>query len=338
MAYKVQHGSYEIDKIIRPLGRVRLRTGVFDKRLAERYEVMLDDLPLEVVRMILDDVLSLRETYDLWCRGETKLLPTAQLLRPLIATMRDWAATHAGDISASEQEKRLRVIATFEAVDAGARVQELPRLLRALRERHKQRGSQFNHTRSICQAFVRDTLGKRAPAHADVSDVPSLPTPPKLGRHPCTVQEARAIRDALPPRWGVHWWDMCCTSMGPKEKFVDGWEVLTHGVAIHGQKRSARERIVPFVLAPTPGGSIDGFEAALARAGLGVAPYDARRSYERWMQELRFPAYRQHAYMGHGPKSMTELYAWGDIREWLAQDGDALRQYVGEPLQLRVEA
>ena len=85
-------------------------------------------------------------------------------------------------------------------------------------------------------------------------------------------------------------------------------------------------------------GSPDGFEAALYRAKLGVAPYDARRSYARWLQELRLPAYRQDAYLGHGPKSMTALYSWGDIREWLAEDGRALREYVGEPIQLRVHA
>lgn len=338
MSYKPRRGTYEIDRIIRPLGRVRLRTGTTDKRIAERYEVMLGDVPLEVVRMLRDKVITLREVYDLWSRGETRLLPSAQSVRPLAATMLDWAGQHEGDVSGGETDKRLATVRLFERLHGTARLRELPAVLQQLRQEYRDRGSAFNHIRTICMAFVRDVLGKHSELHQAVADVRKHRTPPKLARHPCTVLEAKTIRGELREPWNLIWWAMCCTGMGPKEYFMDGWRVLPNGIEIAGQKRPARNRIVPLVVEPVKAGTVDGLEAVLLRADLGVAPYDARRSYARWLAELRLPDYRRNAYMGHGPKSMLELYPWGDVTEWLGQDGLSLRQYVGEPIQLRVQA
>lgn len=338
MTYKPAKGTYIIDRIFRGVGRVALRTGTHDKRRALQYEHMLEDLPLDVVRLIVDGVLELRETYDLWVRGETKLLPTAQLLRPLIPTLRAWVTEHEPDVSASEQEKRVSLVDRLEQRDATARVKEIPTLLRAHREAYRGRGSQFNHDRTICMAFARDILGKRSETHHLVAEVRRLPTPPKQKRHPCTVREARAIALELPNRWGPVWWAMCCHGLGPKEYFSDGWKVTSGGLEVYGQKQPARNRVVPLIVSLPEGGTDDAFEAALYRAKVGVAPYDARRSYSRWLDELRLPLYQHNALMGHGPKSMRELYSWGEITEWLGGIGAQLREYVGEPIQLRVRA
>ena len=288
--------------------------------------------------MLRDRVLTLREVYDLWSRGETKLLPTAQQLRPLAESMSEWIARHEGDVSDGETDKRLAAVRMLERLHGTARLRELPDVLQQLRPEYRNRGALFNHIRTICMAFVRDIFGKHSQLHQNVADVRTHRTPPKLRRHPCTVQEAKAVRDALREPWNLIWWGMACTGMGPKEFFDDGWRVLPNGIEIAGQKRPARNRIVPLVVVPVKARTADGFEAALDRADVGVAPYDARRSYSRWLSELRLPDYRRNAYMGHGPKSMLQLYPWGDVSEWLGQDGLSLREYVGEPVQLRIQA
>lgn len=120
--------------------------------------------------------------------------------------------------------------------------------------------------------------------------------------------------------------------MEPREHWHDGWRVIRQGVEIHGQKRLARAHVVPHVgQLVAPAGTQAGFAEALERAALAVTPMDARRSYTRWLDEVGLPGYRQDAYMGHGPKSMRELYKWGDIRAWLAEDTRTLRLYLGEP-------
>src|SRR5437899_12512615 len=101
---------------------------------------MLEDLPLDVVRLIRDKVLGLRETYDLWSRGETKLLPSAQMLRPLIATMRTWVNDHTGEVSDGEQDRRLNVMAELELLDRGARVLDRTRQLTGMRTTPRTRG------------------------------------------------------------------------------------------------------------------------------------------------------------------------------------------------------
>jgi hypothetical protein len=118
--------------------------------------------------------------------------------------------------------------------------------------------------------------------------------------------------------------------MGPREYWTDGWSLEGEGIVIHGRKRTARERIVPLVVVPPAAqGTRWGLRQALRRLGASVTLYDARRTYARWLDEVGIPGYRQDAYLGHGPKSMRELYRWGELRAWLAQDGAVLRRYVG---------
>ena len=63
-------------------------------------------------------------------------------------------------------------------------------------------------------------------------------------------------------------------------------------------------------------------------------PYDARRSYARWLDDVGLAGYVQDALMGHGPKSMRELYKWGEIRKLLGEVREAMLRYLGEVPQI----
>jgi len=322
-AWQPKSGSREIDRIIPPLGRIRLRTGTRDARRAAAYDRMLDVLPLEVVQLLRDRALTLREVYDRWSTGQP--LPSAQDLRPLATTLEHWLDHPLKTVGPDEQGSRERVARMLrELAPVGATVGMLPRLGRKLYEQHRDAGiaSSWNKRKAAMLAFARDEFGKRSTLYQDLKALPRLVETPQYAHHPCTVDEARAIAATLGSKWGPVWWAMCCTGMGPKEFWRDGWKVVADGIAIAGKKRTARNRIVPFaVRLPEPPGTMAGFAEALERADLGVTPYDARRSYERWLDEIGAPDYLQDAFMGHGPKTMRALYKWGDITAWLASMG-----------------
>ncbi len=337
-AWSPKKGTIEIDRTFPTLGRVRLRTGTHDQRRARQYETMLEQLPLATVRLILGKQLDLREVWDLWSAGRQSEIPTADALRPLARAMRMWIDAPPEPVSDSETGNRERTRERLVALDATAKLWDLPVLLKTLRLAMRATGAAFNRHRAACLALVRDLVGARAELHRLCADVPTLEEVPTFARHPCTVAEAQAIRAALGAKWGGIWWALCCHGLGPKEFWDDGWKPVGLGVEVYGQKRPARNRVVPLVAPmPAPVGTKAGFAEALERAELGVTPYDARRSYARWLEEIGLPGYQRDALMGHGPKSMRELYPWGEITAWLAEIGKKLRKHVGERTPLRLE-
>lgn len=339
--YKPAQGSYEIDRIFPTLGRVRIRTGVNDRRLAQRYEVMLETLPLATVKLIVERRLPIRVAFDAWSRGDVASLPTSQTLLPLTDELAQWLDKPALEVGASEAANRLRTAEYLLALRPDAPVGELPAALKELRALYDGRGAQFNRMRAAALAFLRDRFADHAALREQLAGVAALPEPRIRAPHPCTVEEARAIPAALGPKWGPLWWTMCITGMGPKEYWIDGYDVTSDGVEIHGAKdtgrrgTTARRRVVPLLgVLAAPIGTMNGFAQALRRADVGVEPYDARRSFARWLDDAGLAGYIQDALMGHGPKSMRELYRWGEIRSMLGAVRETMLKYLGELPQI----
>jgi hypothetical protein len=330
MVYRPRRGTYEIDRVIAGVGRVRLRTGTHDRRRALQYEAMLDALPLETIRLLVAGQVSLREVWDAWTTGRLQGLGDVRPSLALVHVGRQWLASAAGQVGVSEYRSRERLLRRLLSRQPEARLADLPALLAALRTDLEPHAAAFNRARAAALALIRDTVGRRHALYAEVADVARLPERRQRARHPCTVAEARAIAQGLGATWGPIWWALCCTGMGPQEYWTDGWSLEREGIVIHGRKRTARERIVPLVFVPPAAqGTRWGLRQALRRLGASVTLYDARRTYARWLDEVGIPGYRQDAYLGHGPKSMRELYRWGELRAWLAEDGAVLRRYVG---------
>lgn len=339
--YKPKQGSYEIDRIFPTLGRVRIRTGVHDKRLAQRYEVMLETLPLATVQLIVDRRLPIRVAFDAWSSGRVDALPTSQTLLPLADELAHWLEQPALEVGASEAANRLRTAEYVLALRPDAPVGELAAVLKELRALYDGHGAQFNRMRAAALAFLRDRFAEHASLREQLAAVAALPEPRIRSRHPCTVDEARAIAAALGPKWGPLWWTMCITGMGPKEYWIDGYDVTSDGVEIRGEKdtrrrgTTARKRVVPLLgIIAAPVGTKWGLAQALKRVDLGVTIYDARRSFSRWLDDAGLAGYIQDALMGHGPKSMRELYRWGEIRSMLGQVKQTMLQYLGAVPQI----
>lgn len=341
MSYKPQQGTYEIDRIFPTLGRVRIRTGTHDRRLAQRYEVMLETLPLATVQLIVDRRLPIRVAFDAWSRGDVAGLPTAETLLPLADELAHWLEKPVLEVGESEADNRQRTAEYLLGLRPLANVGELPAVLTALRPILSDRPVQFHHARAVCLAFARDRFPAHPALYAQLEAVPVFPRIRVRAHHPCTVAEARAHAAALGPKWGPIWWTLCITGMGPKEFWIDGWKQISEGVEIDGAKdtrrrgTTARRRVVPLlgVLAQKVGTKA-GFAEALERAELGITPYDARRSYARWLDDAGLAGYVQDALMGHGPKSMRELYKWGEIRAMLGAVQETMLKYLGAVPQL----
>jgi len=341
--YKPKEGSYEIDRIFPTLGRVRIRTGVHDRRLAQRYEVMLETLPLETVRLIAQRRLPIRVAFDAWSRGEVAGLPTAETLLPLGDELVRWLEAPALEVGPSEAASRHRTAEYLLGLRSEAAVQDLPAVLRELAGILE--GATFNRSRAAALAFVRDRFSSATALREQVAAVPAALERRIRLHHPQTVAEARAIAAALGEKWGPVWWTLCITGMGPKEFWHDGWRITSDGLEIDGAKdtrrrrTTARQRIVPLLGVPADRiGTPAGFAEALQRADLGVTPYDARRSFARWLDDAGLPGYVQDALVGHGPKSMRELYKWGEIRSMLGDVKQTMLKYLGAIPQIQRDA
>lgn len=175
--------------------------------------------------------------------------------------------------------------------------------------------------------------------YAAVVDLAPLKETPKLGRRPQAPEGARAIAAQLSHAAGAIWLSLCYTGMNLKEYYRDGWEIDYElgAVRIHGQKREARERLVPLLVPPVvPQLERQGFRSAMRRAQAGVTPHDARRTYRLWLQGAGIDKAHRDYYAGHAAETMEELYTQPGqnaelIRTWLAADRPKLLAYVGLP-------
>ena len=128
------------------------------------------------------------------------------------------------------------------------------------------------------------------------------------------------------------------TAMPVVKPWQDGWEEIDGHLRVHGEKRAGRDRWVPLMieLAP-PQLTMDAFAKTLKRSGLGVTPIDGRRSFAFWMELARIWDTHQQAYMGHGRRTITDLYRGHDVAAFLDDDAEKLRalvvgKLVGSPI------
>lgn len=324
--------------------RINLASGTNDQKLYDQIAyTMLDQFAERqpgLLEEIRDQKLHPLQAYRLWLSGEwLQYTGNANHARPLVATLEKWAKLKRKRLSAKTREARLGFLKQVtEYARAGATLKDLPAVMEQLREDcdDDDTASKFNHARSHARAFLRDTVKKSDRLYAAVVDVAPLEETPKIGRHPQTPDGARAIAERLGPKAGPIWLALCYTGMNLKEFFRDGWEVDYElgAVRIHGQKREARERLVPLLVAPpVPQLTRDGFKSALRRHKIGATPHDARRSYAVWLAAAGVDLIHRNYYRGHAAGSMEQLYTQpGEsielIRSWLDEDRPKLRTYL----------
>jgi hypothetical protein len=330
-----------IDVIIPGVGRVKKQSGVRTKAERDDLIAMLRLLPkqgyVDLTRDIKAGRQKLLDVYAHFTAGTLDELRGPRDDAQLEPLLEKWL--EEADVAESTRLQRHDSFTYLKRCMRGRPLlRDLPVLLTEFRAQCVALGhaTTFNRTKSAAQAFLRDTIGRHTTAWARVSDVPTMKEA-KRGRQGLTVAEAIRVREQLAARSAKAariWWAMCLTGMGPKELFTDGFEVLHDRIRIHGAKRAGRERDVPLVDYPTrPELTRWGFTSALRR--IGLTPYQARKTFDRWLQDAGIPRVRRKRYLGHGKRDVTDDYEFYEVTEYLRDDAAKLRAALG-PQKLKL--
>lgn len=328
-------GTFVIDRRFRGVGRIRRASGTSDVKLLKRLHLMLDTLyeagRLDILVELRDGRLTALQVWQHFRLGDWSKVPTSDHARPLADSLEAYRTTVSARYS-TELKSRFKALLALGR--PGATVADLPGMLERYRVVCEERDTAvtFNRARSAAQAFVRTTLGKgrRHPLWLELAAIAPLRTTPKLDKNPQTRESAQVIREALGGEAGRIWWVLCCTGMGPDEYFGGKWAIEDGRLHVKGTKRRARDRYLPLLVVPHVGRLTRwGFSTALRRAGLSVTPYDARRTFANWCERAGLIESDIDALIGHGPKTMTQLYTWHRMEAFLDEVEAKLRAFLG---------
>ncbi len=336
--------SLEVDIRIRGWGRIKKTIGSQDPREQASMREMLRLLGrrrrYDILEAIRAGELSLPYVFAMYEQDGLDRLPTGPALLPLIPAFESWLETHAADAHHRENQwscwRKLKKHAT-----SSSRLADLPRLLDRVRDDcvAQKTPAMFNRTRETVSAFLRDKVKRRHALYQDVRDIaPLVENPAKA--NPQTVAQVVALAEALGPIAGPMWWTLCRTGMRPKEYFQLPWELGVDRLVVHNAKIGGT-RVVPMVAPPAdPRTAVRAgktqqrwfSDLVSKKSGDRVSPYHARDTFTHWCELVRIPRTRIDLYLGHGPKSMTDLYAWHDVTGFLEGDAELLRAHEREAL------
>jgi hypothetical protein len=353
--------SLPIDVIVCGL-RIKKQSGVHTKAERDELVAMLRLLPkqghLQFVEGIRDGRWTLGEVFAHYTAGTLARLTGPQDDQALDDALTPWLES-AQCADGTRENRR----AAFRALKTDGRrkylLRDLPGMLADYRRACETSGypRAFNIAKTCLQAFLRDTVGKRHPLALAVADTRKLRERGE-GLPGFALAEALAIRDELSPTVGRAWWAQCLTGMGLKEYWEDGWSVDADRVMIRGAKTLGRRRVVPLVDSPVrPEISRRGYATALRRLSVKrltavltarlereptrhelaaamrderggrwhVAPYRARKTFARWMEDADIPRTRRLLYLGHGKQDVTDRYERHQVDDFLREDAQRMR-------------
>lgn len=313
-----------------PVGRIAVRAGTRHAPTVRELQTMLRAFRSQgrwdLLLAIRDRQLTPLYALTLWRQNRLTEIPEARVVPPF----RD--AAYAWSDSRESPSHRRATRATFRRLPDGA-IGDLPDLLRRVRSEWPHRT--WNMAREHVSGFLRDELDPTHPLYRAVRALRPWPTEPREKGRPRSVDEARAIAEALGGLAGRMWWTLCITGMRNIEYWGDEWEEQLRGIQIPTAKKRKKPRLVPRI-APTvrPALGERWFRRKLVTVGakLGLTDlqvYDARRTYARWMEEAGIIKTNRDAYMGHGARTVSDLYTAGILPGQLAADAAKLRAYIG---------
>jgi integrase len=300
------------------------------RRLREMCRTLADAGRLDVLEAIRDGQVQPLEVWRHYRAGDWSHLPTAAHVQPLAASWKAWLPTVPGSRHRRDLDVAGRQLLALGP--SNATLADVPALVEAFRRRCESHGysRQFNKVRDAASAFLRRVLTRQHALYQAVRAIEPLPVTPRYAKRPQGPAAARTIADVLSGEPGRIWWALCCTGMGPDEYFGGKWAIEDDVLHVRGTKRRGRDRLVPLLVdLEPPVLTVWGFRSALKRSGLGVHPYDARRSFANWMEQAGIWETHQQAYMGHGPRTITDLYRRHEVvHEHLERDGDTLYEFI----------
>lgn len=328
-------GSLILKRKFRGVPLIRRATGTADPKVVEQIDLMYASLysqgRLDILEAIAEGRLHPLRALLRWRQGRELSLPHGELLAGLGAAWEAWA----GRLPPGEHRRKIEGTLRALVAPASASLPALPWLLKQLRHRSGSTPRAFNLARAHARAFLRDVLGPSHSLYLEVKAIRPLPVGMRekgQPHPPAVILDLTGHRPGGMGELGVMVWTMAATGMGNREYWVDGFELLEDRVWIHGRKRTGRHRVVPrwseLELAPPVVGE-KAFRRALRKASEGaVLIYDLRRSFARWCEEAGIIETNRAAYLGHGPRTMTELYTFGQLPGQLEADAAKLRAFL----------
>jgi integrase len=311
---------------------IRRLSGTTDPKMRKKLVRMIHTLHEQgrddLVNAIAKGLLKPLQVYNLWKFQRLEDLPHAEELPKFADVWPRWIAEmeHSDDWRTACEGycRRLQAL-----MPEGATLAALPEALQEYRTLKRQHPRSFALAKMVCQAFLRDQLGRRHKLWLDIADTKAPKARPVRKKHPLTPDRLRAVVKELGDPWGPMAWTMATTGMGWRE-YTGDWELEGVGVRIRGTKTQGRDRLVPYVsLLYRPQGNIWPFRRKLR--AVGITPYDLRRTYASLMIEANVPRPRRKLYLGHAADDITSLYEWQEVRDYLEQDAAKMRAVLGEP-------
>ena len=318
--------------------RVHKPIGSMDPEFLKKAEVMLkalsDQWRVGLLQLIQDGTLDIPEVWDAWSNGHIERLPGAGDLKDVSKAVDKWF--HRKEYT--DQTERDYRNAIGYVTNGPAKLGDLPRLLERYRAKCKGTGKHrmFNLARSATQALLKSTFNKHHRLYQDVAAVEPLSIEKAEIPH-LSVAFCREIAERL-GRNGAMWWAMCITGMNPKE-YWGRWKVDGDLMRVYGTKRVGRRRIVPLLWVPVkPQITREGFKTALQKLDVDVTPKRGRNAYAQWLEEAGVLKSHRDAYLGHGPKTMNDLYTRHEMTAHIEEDAAKMKALIGGDLvRLRVE-
>lgn len=324
-----------IDRNFKGVGRIHRATGTTNPRMRRKLSDMLTSLHesarLDVLRAIRDGQLTMLQVYDAYQRRDLDSLPLAGTMRPLHETMAKWI--ESADVSPHHATMLGQALKYFDATMPGAKIGDLPAILETLRDslgvKHPR---SFNYCRVAASRFVRALFKRSHPLYGAITDVEPRVVKAKRKRKPLSVQQ---MRNLFPNIHDSHddaiAWGIVTTGMRPVE-YWGAWSVEADRVVIGSAKqRQTRraERAVPLIIAPAvPRVHRRTWENHIRDRGLGITPYDLRRTYANWLEAAGISRTRRKLYLGHSAGDVTGLYELHEVDTFLADDAKKLRDFV----------
>ena len=322
----------------------------------------------DVLLALRDQKANIDETYAAYLVDGTQLvLRPALYARPAKPALKAFMTPKVDEryVPSTRQKREWLVNRMFKGAVDDVRVEDLPGLLEGLKKQGLNYSDLYD-AKAYARAYLRAELKEHTDTDPLYKAVKAVEAKRPKHDHEFTqrisalpVWEALAVRDAMltvrdstkPSRElneeGARLFLlMCCSSMGPKEMWVDGYQLVPDGLHIGGKKgervHGNRDRIVPRLLAPEyyekPRMTVKNFTERLKVArrmtGIAVTPYVARRCFAHWADVAVKNDGRVAYYMGHavggvgtGASAMTKWYA-KVVKPYIEMDRIALIEYI----------
>lgn len=341
-------GTLPISRTYTGVGRIRVASGTTDPSTYVKVVQTLDDLAnignLTTLEGIRDGRLSPLEAYHRLKQTGINTVLAGNLDRPLRETVEEWLEDH-GVKANTKRGYKSHLAGFFRTLNATHRVRDIPARLEAYRRKCERAGiaRSFNQLRAILLAFAKAKYKKTAQLYRQVHEIEPLAQQQKLKNDAVGWTQIAEFAKPMATAYQDIIWSLCYSGMRIGEYYEENgtrWEVQGNRVTIHkddpglGNKGYSRIVMLPFPL-QKPTRSAVAFRRALrARAsayvgnGGTITPHTFRKCFTYWCVEAGINWSRIQAYLGHGIRSITDIYARHEVDSHLEGDAQAFREFA----------